>query len=460
MPKMKKTFLWVAVFLVLSAMVAGCASYRPSFVKDASYFRRVKTQEQDGIKVSVVGLGAAEGKKTFGVDLAKFKILPVWVKIENSDSKNPYFFLERSIDPNYYTAGEAAYIARVKPGLRLFDKPFLRSLSLVGLLLMPIDNFFVRSANDKMREAFTREAIKYGWVAPRETKSGFVFVPFEMGVKQVTIDLYGETVKKGGEGLTHFDFFIEIPGIQADYRSKKFEHFYASDEIKHFTDLQEFKVALGKLPDCVTNRSGTKTGDPVNLVVIGTLEEVLEAFTTAEWDETEAITFRSMMKMADSFLSKGAYDYSPVSPLYLYGRSQDIALQKTRGNINERMHLRLWYSPMHYNGKPVWVGQASRDIGVRFTTKTWNLMTHKIDPDIDESSLYVLSDLIYRHRLEKYDILTGGVPRTPEAPGRNLTGDPYYTSGKRMLMVLPVNQAPEFPTRLFPAPVDSGSAKK
>jgi LssY C-terminus len=34
---------------------------------------------------------------------------------------------------------------------------------------------------------------------------------------------------------------------------------------------------------------------------------------------------------------------------------------------------------MRFEGKPVWVGQVSRDIGVRFTLATWNLVTHRID---------------------------------------------------------------------------------
>jgi len=314
---------------------------------------------------------------------------------------------------------------------------------------MPVDSFFVRSANARMLETFSEKNIKYGWVGPKETKSGFVFVPFEMGIKQVTIDLYGDELKTGAKVLKHFDVFVDVPGIHADYRGKKFERLYSPEKIKDFTEEQTFQKALEAIPPCVTNILGTKNGDPVNLVVVGTMEEVLEAFTTAEWSETEVLSLRSVLRMVESFLSKGAYDYSPVSSLYLYGRSQDIALQKTRGNINERMHLRLWYSPMHYKGKPVWVGQASRDIGVRFTTRTWNLMTHKIDPDIDESGLYVLSDLIYRHRLREYGVVAGGIPKTPAAPGRNLTGDPYYTSGKRVVVVLPAKQAPDFPTRLF-----------
>jgi hypothetical protein len=49
----------------------------------------------------------------------------------------------------------------------------------------------------------------------------------------------------------------------------------------------------------------------------------------------------------------------------------------------------------------------------------------------------------------------GGIPRTPENPGKNLTGDPYYTSGKKMVVVLPAKSAADFPERLFLLPANS-----
>ena len=41
---------------------------------------------------------------------------------------------------------------------------------------------------------------------------------------------------------------------------------------------------------------------------------------------------------------------------------------------------------MRYHGKPVWVGQISRDIGSRLTIHSPTLTTHKIDPDVDEAA--------------------------------------------------------------------------
>jgi len=63
--------------------------------------------------------------------------------------------------------------------------------------------------------------------------------------------------------------------------------------------------------------------------------------------------------MVKSFLFGSEYRYSPVSALYMYGRPQDFALQRARGTINERLHLRLWWTPCVWEEKTVWVGQVS-----------------------------------------------------------------------------------------------------
>ena len=88
------------------------------------------------------------------------------------------------------------------------------------------------------------------------------------------------------------------------------------------------------------------------------------------WDETESLTFGTAWKTARAFLFESHYRYSPVSPLYLGGREQDLALQRARLSLNQRLHLRLWATSVRFDGQPVWVGQVSRDIGVRFTPGT------------------------------------------------------------------------------------------
>jgi LssY C-terminus len=151
------------------------------------------------------------------------------------------------------------------------------------------------------------------------------------------------------------------------------------------------------------------------------------------------------MKTFRAFLTGWEYRYSPVSALYLYGRSQDFALQRVRQSINERLHLRLWATPLRHEGLPVWVGQVSRDIGVRFTWRTWNLTTHRIDPNVDEARDYVVEDLFQAERIDIAGYVDGVGACDPTAPRHNLTGDPYYTDGKRAaVLVSKVRTTPKF----------------
>jgi hypothetical protein len=130
------------------------------------------------------------------------------------------------------------------------------------------------------------------------------------------------------------------------------------------------------------------------------------------------------------------YRYSPVSPLYFEGRHQDIALQKARGSVKLRNHLRLWLTPLRYGGKPVWVGQVSRDIGVRWTLKTINLTTHKINPNVDETRSYLIGDLIHGQAVKWWGYVKGAEAAAYWEPRHNLTGDPYFTDGLRAVLEL------------------------
>jgi hypothetical protein len=76
----------------------------------------------------------------------------------------------------------------------------------------------------------------------------------------------------------------------------------------------------------------------------------------------------------------------------------------------------------------------SRNIGVRFTATAWNLTTHRIDPDIDVSRDYVLEDLLDAERVEAAGYADANSPSTSSSPRRNLTGDPYYTDGRRVII--------------------------
>jgi hypothetical protein len=111
-----------------------------------------------------------------------------------------------------------------------------------------------------------------------------------------------------------------------------------------------------------------------------------------------------------------------------------MALQKGRSDVNQRNHMRLWLAPVTFEGRPVWVGQISRDIGVRLTRRT--ITTHKIDPAVDETRWYLLQDLFFSDGLARFGFVGGVGASTAEQARTNYTGDPYITDGRRAIFWL------------------------
>ncbi len=412
-----------------------------------SFVSRAQTQENANAQVTVAVLDANEAHKFFGIPLAKRGIQPVRLHIVNR-SKRPIRLLLVRIDPNYYTPLEAAAanhfsILKRLSTLSVFGWLFLPLLPL--LLLIPVKLVTAYRANRRMDDFFRSQAFHLRPIPPGGTAEGFVFTTFDAGTKVVNVCLHAtddllnaETGQIESHGTwdadNDFTFSIAVPGIAADYLRRDFAALEPPGSLIE-CDLPELTKRLVDMPATTTNAKATHFGDPANLVVIGDFEALIGAFA-ARWDESEIIRFSTCWKTTRSFLLGSQYRYSPVSALYLFGRSQDIALQRSRRSINERLHLRLWLTPLRFQGKSVWVGQISRDIGVRFTTKTWNLTTHRVDPDVDEARDYVVEDLLHAGRVQGTGYVDGVGACESTAPRHNLTGDPYFTDGKRAVIVL------------------------
>ena len=154
--------------------------------------------------------------------------------------------------------------------------------------------------------------------------------------------------------------------------------------------------------------------------------------------------------MMKSAMSRERYPYAPISNLYLFGRPQDIALQKARDNIHQRNHLRLWRSAMLYNGKAVWVGQVSRVIGSRLTIHSPTFTTHKIDPDVDEAARALMEDLVYSQGLRAIGLVKGVGAAPKNVPRENATTDPYYTAGLRSVLIFDARPTPLTQIEILP----------
>ena len=396
------------IFTVLACLMvlAGCAttqttlSFEPRSINEVRFRDRSQSKYDDEVRVTVAVPTADENKALFSANLYLREIQPVWVEVENHSDRT-YYLLSIPIDPNYFSPLETAYA--VHGGLD-------------------------QSSRNEMEKYYRRMNFRNP-ILPNTAVSGFIFTNLDEGEKIVQVTLIAV------ERVKIFAFFLEIPGMRVDYKMVDFNSLYSKEKIVELSE-DRLWATLERLPCCTTNEEETAFGDPINLVIIGDFKDIAAAFSRRGWLPAEETYSTAVWKTIKSFLFGSRYRYSPVSPLYFFGRHHDLARQKPRHDIHERNHLRLWYSPFRYQGKPVFVGQISRDIGVRFTTKTWPPVTHKIDPDIDDARHSLVEDLIFSQMLAKVGWVKGVGPARPSKPRFNLTDDPYFTDGYRSVLII------------------------
>ena len=369
---------WIRGVLIISmGLLSACASFEPKPIEDVPFLGRAQTQTEGGVTVTVAVPGPEESKQLFGVSLSEKKIQPVWLHVENKEEV-PYFLLPISLDQDYFSPQEAAWKMRF---------------------------FLGGETNLKLMKHFQDKGISFK-IPSGETVEGFVHTNLDLGVKYVSVTLfYPGRIK-------NFDFVFEIPGMAADYKQVDWAEITAAMDIREVDD-ESLRKALEALPCCVLGGDRKTPGDPLNIVVIGEIGHLAMPFVRRGWQVTEIVSGSSVWRTIMSSLFGVHYRNSPISSLYLYDRRQDIALQKPRDSVDERNHLRLWLAPLRYKGMAVWVGQISRDIGVRLSSKT--LTTHKIDPDVDETRVYLIQDLLYSGSLAKIGFVGGVGKATPKS---------------------------------------------
>jgi len=395
--------LTVAIFLFIAATAAGFLNslwFNPDPSADAIFVSRAQKKTVPGIQVSISALGARESQQSFGEDLAKRNIQPVWLSIEN-DTDDQLAFLPITMDPDYYSPYEVSY------GFR-------------GIV-----SFAANRARD---EFFLRRQIS-SILPPHSTTTGFVYGVLDAGVK------YAHIVIAGKNRLEAFDFALPVPGPPFVGTNVRADNLYLGREIEDL-ELDSIRKIFAKEHCCTTNSDGTRDGDPLNFVIIEGKRDPIVPFVARGWHLARKLDVASAFDTARAFLFRDAFLTSPVSPLYVFGRPEDIVVQKARSTINERVHARFWLTPYTFEGRRIWIGQVSRDIGVRLTSHTWNLTTHKIAPDVDFDRGYLLQDLVMSGFVERYGYIQGVGSASAQAPRTNLTGDPYYTDGLRAVVFL------------------------
>jgi hypothetical protein len=172
------------------------------------------------------------------------------------------------------------------------------------------------------------------------------------------------------------------------------------------------KILQRKLVPSFTVTGDGLPGDPVNLALTGTLQQLRAAFATVGWLEADRLGPASSWRMIRAFVFNSPYPTAPFSTLYLFGRGQDIGFQKAIDDSpRKRHHIRFWASSLaraedtlgtasfwlNTDRPPddacvLWVGAGTKDTGFSLTQLTFQV-THATDSDTNAERDYIVAEL-------------------------------------------------------------------
>jgi len=383
--------------------LGGCAAYAPPTDPPTDFRQRAETGNDRDVFVSAVILSTEESQQVFAANLVKKGIQAIWIEIDNRANEDLVVNL-LAVDRDYFSPSEAAWMSR---GFRK-----RRSKTKIAY-------FSDQHINPRV---------------PRQSKvDGYVFANFDADAKAFSVQMIGKN------SFYLVDFVLPVPGFEADHMQPQ-QADIKTDQRALDLDMRGLSSYIESLPCCVYGGDLKTPGDPLNLIMVGELEHIISTLVRRGWNLTETVSAQTAWRTAASSVFRFQYKTSPVSPLYVFERSQDAAFQKARKSVDERNHLRLWQAPVTFAGTPVWVGQISRDIGVKASSKTW--VTHKIDPMVDEARYYFVMDILESQYLQRVGYLDGVGASTMDAPRKNYTNDEYVTDGRRVVLFLSEDPVP------------------
>jgi hypothetical protein len=191
--------------------------------------------------------------------------------------------------------------------------------------------------------------------------------------------------------------------------------------------------ALEDLPG-ITHTANGIPGDPINVALVGTKDELLRIMHAAKWYRADPLGLRSDLKIAEATVLKRPYDDAPVSSLYLWGRKEDLAFEQPVGDDpRQRHHVRFWKADkVDADDRPLWAGSAVFDRRVGLS-KTTGQITHVTAADVDAERDYLFQCLEKTGELaERYTVDNFHKVRE----GKNGGGDPWHTDGNLYVGVI------------------------
>ena len=371
MNTLQPRLLTTQLFLILVLSACASAPYRPASPESIPFRDRAQTQASGDISVSAAVPGADETRALFDIPLYDSGIQPIWLQIENR-TNDWMRYAPVGTDREYFSPEEVAYVHK---------------------------GAFSGDGRKSMFRYFYDTAMPRR-IPPGATRSGFVFTHAHPGTKAFNVDLFGASQ---ADDLS-FTFFIDVPGFQPDHSEAYFDGLYEPEQIRDF-DQDGLRTALETMDHQTRDQSGQQQGLPINVVVVGEPQQVLQALIRARWVEKSR--------------TEAEID---ASQDVLFGRIADVVFRKNVTASGDSNELHFWLSPMRENRTPVWLVQVKHHVGE-------GKGRAQLDPDLDDAAAYFMQDMWYGQGLASYGWVQGPGEVPFGAPRQSFTGEEYFTSG-------------------------------
>ena len=178
------------------------------------------------------------------------------------------------------------------------------------------------------------------------------------------------------------------------------------------------------LPERTTTTSG-QDADIVNVVLIGSQEQMNAAFGAAGWKNGVRTSTRSVLREFHAFLAFKNYPEAPVSKQLLDGKMPEVTWEKGLDSYAKREHLRVWNYQAQSHEANIWVGAFTRETGAALSIRHREFI-HHIDADLDSGREMMIRDLVLAGCVE--DVKFDSRPERARLT-LNATGDWMRTDG-------------------------------
>jgi hypothetical protein len=371
----------VLVIGLLILALTGCASWQlPAEFDDSALRARADSQQLRGVKLSAAVLSSEDSQQMFGVRVNDKEVQPVWIEVENNTDR-ALWLLRSGTDPDLFSPLEVAW---------------------------SFHTAFAGESNSRLDEHFGSLGFQNP-ISPGSKQSGILFTNPHLGTRLLSVDILGN-----GE-IFPFTLYPPVPDDQTKESTTVLANVEkVIAEIRHdIQDVDHFRATLEQMPCCATSEDGGETGDPLNVVLIGSLDDMASALVRRD--------FRMDIRDIDKVQS-------------LFGRPPDVVVRKKGQAGAPANWLRIWVAPFKFQGKTVFVVQAGRRQGWRMQEIEDDNML--LNPRVDEVRNLFIQDLLYSSALHKLAFVCGVGATEAGASRKSLGGASYQTDGLRAVLFL------------------------